>query len=109
MGSHIRELQIIFENRPLKSTATFGPILLAQIIRHETTNLLYESNVTLTNSRGPQQKTYLSFGTDLAHVIDLTESLIIGNENIAQNVELEWKIFYYQRTVLYIRLERFTR
>ena len=41
------------------------------------------------NSRGPEQKTYLSFGTDLAHVIDLTESLIIGNENIAQNVELE--------------------
>ena len=32
---------------------------------------------------------YLSFGADLAHVIDLTESLIIGNENIDQNVELE--------------------
>ena len=33
------------------------------------------------NSHGPQQKTYLSFGTDLAHVIDLTESFITGNEN----------------------------
>ena len=41
------------------------------------------------NSHGPQQKTYLSFGTDLAHVIDLTESLIIGNENVDQNVQLE--------------------
>ena len=41
------------------------------------------------NSHGPQQKTYLSFGTDLAHVIDVTESLIIGNENIDQNVQLE--------------------
>ena len=41
------------------------------------------------NSRGPQQKTYLSFGTDLAHVIDLTESFITGNENVDQNVQLE--------------------
>ena len=41
------------------------------------------------NSPGPQQKTYLSFGTDLAHVIDLTESFITGNENVDQNVQLE--------------------
>ena len=41
------------------------------------------------NSHGKHQKTYLSFGTDLAHVIDVTESLIIGNENIDQNVQLE--------------------
>ena len=51
------------------------------------------------NSRGPQQKTYLSFGTDLAHVIDLTESFITGNENVDQNVQLEWEIFFYQWTV----------
>ena len=38
------------------------------------------------NSHVPQQKTYLSFGTDLAHVIDVTESLIIGNENVDQKV-----------------------
>ena len=42
----------------------------------------------------PEQKTYLSFGTDLAHVIDVTESLIIGNENLDQNVQLEWEIFF---------------
>ena len=41
------------------------------------------------NSRRKQQKTYLSFGTDYAHMIDVTESLILVNENIAQNVELE--------------------
>ena len=51
------------------------------------------------NSHGPQQKTYPSFGTDYAHMIDVTESLSIGNENIAQNVELEWEIFFYQWTV----------
>ena len=34
-------------------------------------------------------KTYLSFGTDSAHVVDVTGSLIIGNENIDQNVQLE--------------------
>ena len=51
------------------------------------------------NSRGPQQKTYLSFGTDFTHMIDVTESLIIVNENIAQNVEVEWKIFFYQWTM----------
>ena len=32
------------------------------------------------NSHGKHQKTYLSFGTDLAHVVDVTECLIIGNE-----------------------------
>ena len=41
------------------------------------------------NSRRKQQKTYLCFGTDYAHMIDVTESLIIGNENIDQNVQLE--------------------
>ena len=51
------------------------------------------------NSDVPQQKTYLFFGTDLAHVIDVTESLIIENENIDQNVQLEWEIFFYQWTV----------
>ena len=37
---------------------------------------------------GPQRLTeaYLSFGTDLVHMIDVTESLMIGNENIDQNV-----------------------
>ena len=44
------------------------------------------------NSHGKHQKTYLFFGTDLAHVIDVTESLIIGNENMDQNVQLEWEI-----------------
>ena len=44
-------------------------------------------------------KTYLFFGTDSAHVIDVTGSLIIENENIDQNVQLEWKIFFYQWTV----------
>ena len=28
----------------------------------------------------------IPLGTDLAHVIDVTESLIIGNENVDQNV-----------------------
>ena len=55
-------------------------------------------NVTL-NSRVPEQKTYLSFGTDLAHMIDVIESLIIGNENLDQNVQLEWEIFFHQWTV----------
>ena len=35
------------------------------------------------NSHVLQQKTYLSFGTDLAHM----------------NVQLEWEIFFYQWTV----------
>ena len=51
------------------------------------------------NSHVPQQKTYPSFGTDLAHVIDSTESLIIGNKNVDQNFQLEWEIFFYQWTV----------
>ena len=41
------------------------------------------------NSRRKQQKSYPSFGTDSSHMIDLTDSLIIVNENIDQNVELE--------------------
>ena len=41
------------------------------------------------NSHGKHQKAYLSFGTDLAHIKDVTESLMIGNENIDQNVQLE--------------------
>ena len=41
------------------------------------------------NSHGKHQKAYLSFGTDLAHMIDVTESLMIANENIDQNVQLE--------------------
>ena len=41
------------------------------------------------NSRGKPEKTYPSFGTDFTHMIDITESLITGNENIEQNVELE--------------------
>ena len=41
----------------------------------------------------------LSFGTDSAHVIDVTGSLIIWNENIDQNVQLGWEIFFYQWTV----------
>ena len=40
-------------------------------------------------SRGKPEKTYPSFGTDFTHMIDITESLITGNENIDQNVELE--------------------
>ena len=32
-------------------------------------------------------------------MIDITESFITGNENIEQNVELEWEIFFYQWTV----------
>ena len=64
----------------------------------ETALSLLKVNIML-NSHVPQQKTYLSFGTDLAHVIDVTESLIIGNENVDQNVQLEWEIFSYQWTV----------
>ena len=42
----------------------------------------------------------LSFVTDFDHMIDVTGSLIIRNENIDQNVELEWEIFFYQWMVL---------
>ena len=55
--------------------------------------------IKLINSHGIHQKTYLSFGTDFTHMIDVTESLIIGNANIDQNVQLEWEIFFYQWTV----------
>ena len=64
----------------------------------ETALSLLKVNIML-NSHVPQQKTYLSFGTDLAHVIDVTESLIFGNQNVDQNVQLEWEIFFYQWTV----------
>ena len=39
------------------------------------------------------------FAHDFAHMIDETEALIIGIKNIDQNVELEWKIFFYLITV----------
>ena len=54
---------------------------------------------TRFNSRGKPKKTYPSFGTDFGHMINVTESLIIGNENIDQNVQLEWEMFFYQWTV----------
>ena len=41
----------------------------------------------------------LSFGTDFAHMIDVTKSFIFGIEHIDQNVEFEWEIFFYQWTV----------
>ena len=41
------------------------------------------------NSHGKHQKTYLSLDTDFTHMIDVIESLIIGNRKIDQNVELE--------------------
>ena len=54
-------------------------------------NTISSANISYfhVNFRGKQQKTYLSFGTDFGHMIDVTESLIIGNKNIDQNVELE--------------------
>ena len=57
--------------------------------KFENSNTIMKFQLFRFNSPGPQQKTYLSFGTDLAHVIDLTESFIIGNENVDQNVQLE--------------------
>jgi len=41
------------------------------------------------NSPGKPKKTYPSFGTDFGHMMNVTESLIFGNENIDQNVQLE--------------------
>ena len=40
-----------------------------------------------TTPMGNTNKTYL--GTDFAHMIDVTKSIIIRNENIDQNIELE--------------------
>ena len=59
-------------------------------------HFVYYTESVRLNSHGKHQKAYLSFGTDLAHMIDVTESLMIGNENIDQNVQLEWEIFFYQ-------------
>ena len=52
------------------------------------------------NSRRKQQKAYLCFGTDYAHMIDVTESFIIVNENLDQNIHLESEILFYQWTML---------
>ena len=49
---------------------------------------LHDTYTTL-NSRGKPEKTYPSFGTDCTYMTDITESLITGNENIDQNVQLE--------------------
>ena len=49
----------------------------------------FENFINSLNSPGKPKKTYPSFGTDFGHMISVTESLIIGNENIDQNVQLE--------------------
>ena len=61
-----------------------------QKLAEGTESFLYLScNKNCLNSRRKQQKSYPSFGTDSSHMIDVTDSLIIVNENIDQNVELE--------------------
>ena len=60
------------------------------------TSIWSEELMVRLNSRGKPKKTYPSFGTDFGHMINVTESLIIGNKNIDQNVQLEREIFSYQ-------------
>ena len=83
---------------------TYGYIDVGHQHSNDVTNI-NKSSQTLTPMGHSKKRT--SFGTDLAHVIDVTESLketlkkslIIGNENVDQNVQLEWEIFFYQWTV----------